>query len=119
MAKTAKKTKSDAISSPASKFAVGAVDQLPREVVGNPSPVYPADVLKSGVGGEVVLRVTISATGRVLRLGVLRSSGVRALDKSAVAAVRQWQFQPAKKNGIAVEFQAAVPIEFKAIDAKR
>jgi TonB family protein len=114
-----KKAAVEATNSAASQLSVGAVDELPRAVLGNASPEYPAAILKAGVGGEVVLRVTISAQGHVVRLSLLRSSGVRGLDNSAMVAVRKWRFQPAIKKGKAVEFEVAVPIEFKALDSSR
>lgn len=91
-------------------------DELPR-VVENPAPVYPAELLAARVEGRVVLRVVVSASGRVERLSLHQSSGRDAFDQAALAAVRGWRFKPALLNGTPVEYQVAVPVRF-VIDAE-
>src|SRR5687767_4309791 len=56
-----------------------------------PPPDYPADLACRQVGGEVVLDVQLAASGVPVDVAVFRSSGVKALDDLAVAAVREWQ----------------------------
>jgi len=86
-------------------------DELPQ-VVENPAPVYPSDLLAARVEGRVVLRVVVSAAGRVERLSIHQSSGRDAFDRAAMAAVRGWRFKPALLNGTPVEYQVAVPVRF-------
>jgi TonB family protein len=57
-----------------------------------PDPNYPAEALKRGVEGDVVLRIHIAADGRVDR--VTPVSGHRLLVPPAVQAVKQFQFVP-------------------------
>lgn len=98
--------------SPSSAASEGAdVDEMPR-IVTNPAPRYPAEALTAGSQGVVVLRVAIGADGKVTRAGVHRSSGVAALDEAALAAVRRWQFVPARRRGFAVAKEVAVPVRF-------
>ena len=55
----------------------------------------------------------VAADGRVLAASVENSSGIRQLDNSALTAVRQWRFTPAQRNGVAIEWESTIPIDFK------
>jgi protein TonB len=75
-------------------------------------PVYPAGAQRSGVGGIVLLRVLVSEKGEPSRVEIAR--GVQPdLDQAAVAAVRQWLFEPGQKGGKAVAswMTVAVPLD--------
>ena len=78
-------------------------------------PVYPPDALAAKVQGVVLMEVTIDSAGHVRDARVLR--GHPQLDKAAVEAVRQWQFEPALMNGVAVPVIMTVSLNF-AIDQK-
>jgi hypothetical protein len=45
-----------------------------------------------------------------------KSSGDSALDRAAMEAVEEWEFNPAMHNGLPVRAWVVVPIEFKLID---
>ena len=62
------------------------------------------------------VRVLVGEDGRPQEVTVGKSSGEAALDDAAMEAVRQWRFEPAKRNGVPVRAWAVVPIEFKLID---
>jgi protein TonB len=109
--------KADTVSAAASmaleQTTLGAnVDELPRKLAINPSPVYPLDALLAGIEGRVVLRVLVSSQGGVLKIEMNRSSGSPSLDASAVAAVERWRFSPARRSGLPVEHEVLVPIRF-------
>jgi len=98
--------------SPGSVASRGAdVDRLPAAVF-NPAPIYPPDAVRNRWSGHVRLRVRVAADGRVLSASIENSSGFRQLDDSALAAVRQWRFTPAQRNGVAVEWEIGVPVDF-------
>jgi protein TonB len=87
------------------------VDVKP-EVVAQVPPVYPEEAAKQNVQDVVVLQVLVDVAGRPEIIKVLRGSRrAPALDEAATAAVRQWTFRPAKKNGQAVPcwFNVGVP----------
>ncbi len=87
------------------------VDVKP-EVVAQVPPVYPEAAAKQNVQDVVVLQVLVDAAGRPESIKVLRGSRrAPSLDEAAMAAVRQWTFRPAKKNGQAVPcwFNVGVP----------
>ena len=43
---------------------------------------------------------------------IAESSGTPSLDEAALAAVRQWRFTPARRNGEAAEDVVLVPVSF-------
>ena len=78
-------------------------------------PEYPAEALEKGIEGVVVVQITIDAEGRVVDPTVAES--VEGLDEAALACVREWRFEPAKKDGEAVPATARAPIAFKLKDS--
>lgn len=88
----------------------GGVVNAPRAL--NP-PVYPVDVAKEGVNGQVVLLFDIGADGSVIRGKVERSSGDARLDASALAAANKWKFRPEVREGKPVPSQVRVPVKFE------
>jgi TonB family protein len=79
----------------------------------NPKPLYPQEARKKGYEGEVLLRVEVLSNGRVGEIEVRRSSGHEVLDRSAVAAVKQWKFVPAKKGETQVSVWVNIPVTFQ------
>ncbi len=79
----------------------------------NPKPVYPMTARQRHWEGLVLLRVYVTADGHAAEVLVQRSSGHEALDESAVEAVKNWRFVPAKRGDFAEASWASVPIEFE------
>lgn len=73
-------------------------------------PIYPAMARSAGMGGNVVMEVSISATGAVVAAKVV--SGPPLLRQAAVDAVRRWKYQPATLNGSAVPVDITVTMAF-------
>ncbi|HSS37169.1 MAG TPA: energy transducer TonB, partial [Polyangia bacterium] len=65
-------------------------------------PRYPDARRAAGIEADVLLVVSLDATGRVLSVTVGRSSGDDAFDESARAAARQERFSPALRDGVPV-----------------
>lgn len=87
----------------------GSIDAASRQL--NP-PQYPAEAIKAGVAGTVILMVAIDDHGRVQGLRIDRSSGHDDLDRAALAAAARWTFLPAIEHGKPVASRVRVPIEF-------
>jgi len=79
----------------------------------NPEPLYPAAARRRRQEGQVLLAVRVEASGRPASVTVKQTSGVPSLDAAAVAAVREWQFEPARIGSVAVESEIEVPVQFK------
>lgn len=101
------------VAAAAAAEAGAQVDEMPRKLSSNREPNYPLEALRAGIEGKVVLRVMISATGRATQISVETSSGFTSFDDSATLAVRDWEFSPAKRKGLAVMHEVLVPVRFR------
>ncbi|HSA95219.1 MAG TPA: energy transducer TonB [Acidobacteriota bacterium] len=80
---------------PAPVLAVGEVK--PPKLVRRVEPDYPKLAQEARVQGVVILEATTDVYGRVTSLRVQKS--VTLLDEAAMAAVRQWVYEPLVVNG--------------------
>lgn len=77
-------------------------------------PAYPPLAARARQGGVVILRVLVDETGVVRDVQVLR--GIKpdlGLDAAAVAAVKNWRYKPAMKNGVRVKVWHTETVPFK------
>ena len=74
------------------------------------APVYPPEAVTAGVEGIVVLKATIGPTGEVMDVEVLHS--VPLLDEAAMAAVREWRYEPMLVDGNPVRVRMTVSVDF-------
>ena len=61
----------------------------------------------------MILKVEVLPSGRVGQIEVKNSSGHELLDRSALAAVKQWKFIPAKKGETPIPLWVNIPIKFQ------
>ncbi|MGH9703356.1 MAG: TonB family protein [Candidatus Acidiferrales bacterium] len=73
-------------------------------------PVYPPLAERTGVRGTVHCRVVIAMNGTVKELQVI--SGPPVLVKSAMDAARQFVYRPTLVNGVPVEVETTISIDF-------
>jgi protein TonB len=92
-------------------FSVADLDQKPR-VVYQPGPVLSTE-LRRKAPGTVTILFTVDESGRVADPTV-QSATDPAFERPALAAVKQWKFEPGKRNGQPVRFRMRVPITFPA-----
>jgi len=74
-------------------------------------PSYPEQALKTGLEGAVVLQAWIDKDGSIRDLKLV--DGSLLLGKAAVKAVKQWRYKPYLRNGIAVEAETYVTVNFR------
>jgi protein TonB len=79
-------------------------------------PVYPPRCLRMGIEGTVRLRVLVGEDGRPQDAAVRTSSGDTSLDQAALDAVREWRFEPARRDGVPLRAWCIVPITFSLED---
>ncbi|HRG55077.1 MAG TPA: TonB family protein [Lacunisphaera sp.] len=91
-------------------FSTGALDRVPDARVQIP-PDYPYAMKQSGTSGSVVVRFDVDTAGHVVRVEAVSWTD-REFVEPALRAVRKWRFEPGRRNGRAVPFRMAVPIEF-------
>ena len=73
-------------------------------------PVYPPEAAAQKLQGPVVLQAMIGRDGSVVDLKIVR--GYFVLGRAAIAAVKQWHFQPYVLNGHPAETQTVLTINF-------
>jgi protein TonB len=81
--------------------------------VDTPRPAYPPELACAGVGGTVVLSVTVGTAGSPTEVRLVQGSGQQALDAAAQEGVRSWKFDPATRNGQPVPQTIQVPVNYK------
>jgi periplasmic protein TonB len=78
-----------------------------------PPPPYPRAAQAQHREGVVMLQITVDLDGRPIAVEIAQSSGHRDLDAAARAHVlKHWRFQPAMKDGHAIQAIGMVPINF-------
>ena len=90
-------------------FSMSDLDQKPR-VIYQPSPQTNA-ALQKLTPGTVTIVFVVDQRGRVEN-PIVQSSTNPAFETPALAAVKQWKFEPGKRNGEPVRFRMRVPITF-------
>jgi protein TonB len=90
-------------------FSLSDLDQKPRAIF-QPSPTVAAKLRKK-TPATVYVIFTVDPRGRVEN-PLVQSSSNPEFDAAALAAVRQWKFEPGKRGGQAVRFRMRVPITF-------
>jgi protein TonB len=73
-------------------------------------PVYPPEALAQKLHGTVVLQAVVGRDGGIEDLKLVRGNFV--LGRAAVAAVKQWRFQPYSVNGHAAATQTTITVDF-------
>jgi len=75
------------------------------------SPTYPPNAIRMRIEGTVELQATISKTGDITLVKVLK--GDPLLAQSAMEAVKKWKYKPYLLNGEPVEITTQVTVNFK------
>ena len=86
-------------------------DAGPRPLFGS-APEYPAALRTSGLKGEAVVSLRVTAQGAVENPVVERASEP-AFGEAALQSVRQWRFVPQVQGGHAVERKVSIPFAFE------
>lgn len=94
--------------------AAGAVSKLPKQIV-FVEAAYPPDAAAAGQEADVILNLTIDATGHVSHAEVASSAGPgrEAFDAAAVAAATGYLFEPAESDGKPVAVELAYKVKFR------
>jgi TonB family protein len=75
-------------------------------------PEYPSAARHDAVAGSVDLAVVVSDGGIVRDVSVVRADPPGVFDKSAIAAVRKWKYDPRYVDGLPAEAHITVHLEF-------
>ncbi len=76
-------------------------------------PDYPPKARSLGIQGWVQLEIAVNPSGNVSAAKVVDAKPKELFEEAALAAIKQWRFQPAYKNGQAVEQRALQRVDFR------
>lgn len=94
---------------PARAVRVGGQIKAPKLVHSVP-PVYPDLAVQARLTAIVIMEALVDTSGNVKTVQVLR--GAPLFDVAAIAAVKQWRYQPLLLNGVPTEFILTVTVKF-------
>jgi protein TonB len=80
------------------------------QILTQTSPEYPLAARQARVQGSVVVSAVVGADGHIK--SVKPMSGPPLLQNPAAAAVKQWVYKPATLNGIPVESETRIELNF-------
>ncbi len=92
---------------------LGMLRATPLGYGDNPPMPYPHSARRRGWEGDVLLRVDVSSSGKVLSAHIETSSGYGILDDTALQTVSKWRFRPASINGTPKADTVLVPVHFQ------
>ncbi len=75
------------------------------------APIYPPVALKAGIEGTVHLKVLLGKDGMVEQAAAVK--GKEIFQKSALHAINQYRFKPARQNDRPVKVYLVIPIRFQ------
>jgi TonB family protein len=91
---------------------VSTVRAVPAEILSKPTPTYTPEARNLHIEGEVLLEVTLQASGNLRVLRVVQGLG-HGLDDNAVKAAEQIHFKPAMRNGQPADSTVVLHIIFQ------
>lgn len=86
-------------------------DRAPRPVA-QKTPVYPFELRRAGIGGEVAISFVVGTDGAVHDARIEHFTH-EAFAAPALEALRQWRFDPGAKGGRLVNTRLTIPIVFQ------
>ena len=90
---------------------IGGLIATPR-LLTRVRPVYPKVAARAHIEGLVILEAIVDEDGVVQQVRVLRS--INYLDEPAIAALKQWRYEPLMLNGQRMPFLLTVTMTFTA-----
>ena len=96
-------------------FDLKDLDQHPSPRGIHSPPVYPSEMKRQGITGEVVLLYVVDANGDVRDVTVVSSSH-REFETPAIQAVQKWKYRAGRRAGKSVNVRVQIPIKFNMND---
>ena len=75
-------------------------------------PAYPALARERGWEGTVIVKALVEKDGACSQVAVEKSSGHALLDNSAVKAIKEWEFSPARFGNSPYAALTRIPVRF-------
>jgi TonB family protein len=90
---------------------IGGISAIQKRVI------YPEIARKAGIQGKVFVQAFIDEKGDVIKTKILKGIG-SGCDESALNAVKETKFTPAKQKDKLVKVQVVIPVLFKLNKSK-
>lgn len=84
---------------------------IPPKIVSREAPLYPREMRRYGLEGQVMVDFEVGVDGKVVNPVVFESDNP-AFDEPALKALLTWKFEPATSNGKPVKTKMRVPLVF-------
>lgn len=94
-------------------FKIGGGVTKP-EIISAPDPGFTEEARQARVSGKVMVYLQVNPEGRPLHVKVIHGLGM-GLDEKAVAAVREYRFRPATRDGHPVTVEMNVEVNFQIL----
>jgi TonB family protein len=75
------------------------------------NPFYTPEARKKKIEGNVTLTIVVDKKGDVADAKVVKGLGY-GLDENAIAAVKEWKYKPAEKDGEPIAVKMEVTVDF-------
>jgi protein TonB len=89
---------------------VGGNVSAPKRVY-SPSPLYTEEARQGRVQGVVLLQAVIDAEGNVTNIDLIKGLPL-GLSESAMKTVKEWKFEPARRDGVPVPVYFTLTVSF-------
>jgi periplasmic protein TonB len=94
----------------ANLFNLADLDNPPESRV-RTKPIYPMEMRRTGLKGEVIVGFIVDVNGNVRDPYIIRSSNP-GFEQAALDVVVKWRFKPGRKGGAAVNTKVSQPLVF-------
>lgn len=93
-------------------FNIDELDEKPK-IVHMLLPMYPVRACVEGITGRVLVKLVIDSRGFAQEPGILSATPEGYFEESALDAIMEYRFIPAKKDGKYVSCLARIPVAYK------
>ncbi|HEX2344684.1 MAG TPA: energy transducer TonB [Vicinamibacterales bacterium] len=76
-------------------------------------PSYTPEAMRAKIQGLITLEVVVLRDGGPGDIRIVRSLDPGGLDRQAIAAVREWRFNPGRLNGVPVDVLVTIELSFR------
>jgi protein TonB len=92
-------------------FDLKDLDQQPSARGMHGAPVYPSEMKRNGITGQVIVLFVVDANGDVRDVTIV-SSTHREFETPAIQAVQKWKYRAGRRAGKAVNVRMQIPFQF-------